>query len=99
VSYARPVAVLTSFLDRGMKTELCCLLGEEVLKTVSVLGKRDSHFGRYIGFDFARSRSSAASHRPMSKVPHIGFAASLLGGRLAAVAVSVPYRIERFGTR
>ena len=32
MSYERPVTILASSLDRGMKTELCCLLDEGVLK-------------------------------------------------------------------
>ena len=37
MSYERPVTILASSLDRGMKTELCCLLDEVVLEVVSVL--------------------------------------------------------------
>ena len=37
MSYERPVTILASSLDRGMKTELCCLLDEVVLEVVIVL--------------------------------------------------------------
>jgi hypothetical protein len=37
VSHEHPVTILASFLDRGMKTELCCLLDEVGLKVECVL--------------------------------------------------------------